>query len=268
MGMRDFVHRRNHKERSQPENRKRYGLLEKHKDYVERARDHHVKRDKLKRLRQKAAERNTDEFYTGMLGTKTQKGVHLASRGNTALDNETVSLLKTQDAGYLRKQLVSERKRYELLVEEIAPRIAGMRMEWLKQKPLYFAALKRADLLGNMENAAQRRVEGLGKKTLWVDTVDEMQRHAKVAKKSASSKAREAAVPTTAEEKTGERQLGLKLRELATRQRRLDALNEASSKLDTVRALMNTRSSHAVRTKQINTLKDAVAKDGTKRTVR
>lgn len=71
MALRNAVQRRNHKERSQPLARARFGVLEKHKDYVQRARDHHEKRDKLRRMQQKAADRNKDEFYHGMLSSKT-----------------------------------------------------------------------------------------------------------------------------------------------------------------------------------------------------
>lgn len=72
MGLRNVVQRRNHKERAQLSGRKHLGLLEKHKDYIQRAADHHSKRDRIKRLREKAAERNKDEFYFGMVQGQTK----------------------------------------------------------------------------------------------------------------------------------------------------------------------------------------------------
>lgn len=59
-------------------NRKKLGLLEKHKDYVERARDYHRKEDALNVLRNKARDRNPDEFYFKMVNTETRNGVHVA----------------------------------------------------------------------------------------------------------------------------------------------------------------------------------------------
>lgn len=175
MALRNYIHRRNHKERSQPQHRKHLGLLEKHKDYIQRAKAHHINRDKLQRLRQKAANKNQDEFYTGMIGKKTQKGVHVESRGNQALENDVVALLKTQDAGYLRKQIVSERKRHDALIEEIAPRVPGMRIALLDKKPDLKETLERASLLGatSIQTKKQARVQGAGKKTKWVDNANE-----------------------------------------------------------------------------------------------
>lgn len=70
--LRNSIHRRNHKERSQLVHRSKLGILEKHADYVKRARDYHSKQDRLTRLKQKAADRNKDEFYFSMTKEKTQ----------------------------------------------------------------------------------------------------------------------------------------------------------------------------------------------------
>lgn len=70
--LRNSLHRPSHKERSQLSHRAKLGILEKHSDYVLRARDYHSKRDRIKRLKQKVADRNKDEFYFGMVRQKTQ----------------------------------------------------------------------------------------------------------------------------------------------------------------------------------------------------
>jgi U3 small nucleolar RNA-associated protein 11 len=100
--LRNSIHRRNHKERSQLAHRTRFGILEKHKDYVQRARDYHSKQDRLTRLKQKAAERNKDEFYFSMRREKTREGVHSKDRGNPVLPVDIVKVLKTQDENYVR----------------------------------------------------------------------------------------------------------------------------------------------------------------------
>ncbi|KAL4069793.1 small-subunit processome [Scleroderma yunnanense] len=97
-----LIHRPTHKERSQLSHRARLGALEKHKDYVLRARDYHEKKDRLNRLRQKAVDRNKDEFYFAMNKEKTVGGVHVQDRGNVAMPMDMVKLLKTQDEGYIR----------------------------------------------------------------------------------------------------------------------------------------------------------------------
>ena len=75
MTLRNNLHRRNHKERGQLKHREKLGFLEKHKDYVLRARDYHSKQDRLTRLRQKAAKRNKDEFYFSMNREKTRVSI-------------------------------------------------------------------------------------------------------------------------------------------------------------------------------------------------
>ncbi len=57
---------RKYRERSQPQRRAKLGLLEKKKDYKERAKNYHQKEDTLNKLREKAAMRNPDEFYMKM----------------------------------------------------------------------------------------------------------------------------------------------------------------------------------------------------------
>ena len=102
--------RRNHRERAQPLHRQRLGLLEKHKDYVHRARDYKSKQDRIRKLREKAAFKNKDEFYYGMVKGKTKDGVAQGDRGNEALSTDVVKLLKTQDLGYVRLQIAKDEK--------------------------------------------------------------------------------------------------------------------------------------------------------------
>ena len=84
--LRNSLHRRNHKERSQLSHRQRFGILEKHKDYVLRARDYHSKQDRIKRLRQKATDRNKDEFYFGMNRERTEVCGVYAFLGGSSVD--------------------------------------------------------------------------------------------------------------------------------------------------------------------------------------
>ncbi|KAF3934206.1 hypothetical protein ABW20_dc0107648 [Dactylellina cionopaga] len=120
--MRNAVQRRNHRERSQLSSRLRYGHLEKHRDYALRAADYNSKKKRLKILKTKAAERNPDEFYFGMVNAKTRDGgVFVKERGgNTgAMGMEVVRGLKMQDKGYLRVMGDVERRKREKLEEEL-----------------------------------------------------------------------------------------------------------------------------------------------------
>ncbi|KAJ5131255.1 uncharacterized protein N7515_007294 [Penicillium bovifimosum] len=118
--MRNAVQRRNHKERGQVSGREKWGLLEKHKDYSLRAKDYNAKKAKLKRLEEKARDRNPDEFAFGMMNEKNKiqgrhgrgKGTARDSAAAQGLSHDAIKLLKTQDKGYLRT--VGERVRREI----------------------------------------------------------------------------------------------------------------------------------------------------------
>eukprot|EP00045_Choanoeca_perplexa_P003720 m.33086 g.33086 ORF g.33086 m.33086 type:complete len:116 (-) comp12192_c0_seq16:623-970(-) len=64
--------RKSHKERSQPQNRARFGLLEKGKDWKLRRDDFKDKQKHIKGLATRARDRNQDEFYHGMINAKTK----------------------------------------------------------------------------------------------------------------------------------------------------------------------------------------------------
>ncbi|KAJ4330778.1 hypothetical protein N0V87_009713 [Didymella glomerata] len=118
--MRNAVQRRNHKERAQPEERKKWGLLEKRKDYKLRAADHRQKKQKLKLLSEKARDRNPDEFSFKMMSSSVDsKGRKVADRGNEALSMDVVKLLKTQDAAYIRTMLQQVRRERQKLEERL-----------------------------------------------------------------------------------------------------------------------------------------------------
>ncbi|KAF9076050.1 small-subunit processome [Rhodocollybia butyracea] len=117
--LRNSIHRRNHKERSQLAHRAKLGFLEKHKDYVKRAKDYHSKQDRLTRLKQKAAERNKDEFYFSMTKEKTKGGLHIKDRGNVALPTDVVKVLKTQDENYIRTMRTAGLKKIDKIKNQL-----------------------------------------------------------------------------------------------------------------------------------------------------
>mmetsp|Transcript_27349 Transcript_27349/g.63081 ORF Transcript_27349/g.63081 Transcript_27349/m.63081 type:complete len:266 (+) Transcript_27349:85-882(+) len=111
-GLRHVVHRRVHKERPQPAERKRLGYLEKHKDYVKRAKDYHEKQDKLKELHKKAFFRNQDEFAFSMVSTKQGKDGTVMTKGGK-LSNEELMLLNSQDSKYIHMREQVDKKAIE-----------------------------------------------------------------------------------------------------------------------------------------------------------
>lgn len=65
-----------HRERSQPDHRKKFGYLEKKADYKKRALDHQIKAKRIKKLKNKALDRNPNEFNFHMINSRLVDGVH------------------------------------------------------------------------------------------------------------------------------------------------------------------------------------------------
>ncbi|XP_010270321.1 PREDICTED: probable U3 small nucleolar RNA-associated protein 11 [Nelumbo nucifera] len=117
--LRNAINRRAHKERAQPHSRKKFGLLEKHKDYVIRARAFHKKEETLRKLKEKATSRNPDEFYFKMIKTRTINGVHKPGIEPNKYSQEELMLMKTQDMGYVLQKVQSEKRKVEKLSAEL-----------------------------------------------------------------------------------------------------------------------------------------------------
>lgn len=98
--------------------------------------------------------------------------------------------MKTQDAAYVRRQITAEKKRIGSLLADLAPNVPQMRVEWLEEKPSRLETLKACDLLANppsrskgkgkgrvvdlSEDRGDGKVGTQGKRTVWVDGVDEV----------------------------------------------------------------------------------------------
>ncbi|GBF94859.1 hypothetical protein Rsub_08031 [Raphidocelis subcapitata] len=114
------IKRKTHKERAQPAARSKYGLLEKKKDYRQRARDFHRKEKAIKALQRKAEERNPDEFYFSMERASTRGGVHVVPTAEAnKYSQQELALMRTQDVGYLRSKATSEAKKIERMKETL-----------------------------------------------------------------------------------------------------------------------------------------------------
>jgi U3 small nucleolar RNA-associated protein 11 len=114
MSMKHILKTRTYKERSQPAARAGLGLLEKHKDYVLRAKDYHKKEDALRTLREKAAFKNPDEYYKGMVKSQVRDGVH-RKKAEAGPTNDQMAVFKKEDASYLNYKRAIEGKKIERL---------------------------------------------------------------------------------------------------------------------------------------------------------
>lgn len=100
-------HSREHRERAQPANRARLGLLEKKKDYILRARDFQSKKKRLHAMKVKAAYKNPDEFYFGMVKSRVDKASgKVRSEGeHEKMSGEVIRLMKSQDLKHIQEMI-------------------------------------------------------------------------------------------------------------------------------------------------------------------
>mmetsp|Transcript_1819 Transcript_1819/g.5193 ORF Transcript_1819/g.5193 Transcript_1819/m.5193 type:complete len:264 (+) Transcript_1819:101-892(+) len=113
-GLRHVLKTRTYRERSQPAARSHLGLLEKKKDYKQRAKDFHKKEDAINKLREKASLKNPDEFYFKMNNTRTEGGVHRKQAAKQPTGDD-MRQFKREDAGYLMMKQTAEAKKIERL---------------------------------------------------------------------------------------------------------------------------------------------------------
>jgi U3 small nucleolar RNA-associated protein 11 len=103
--------RKTYRERGQSEDRAHLGLLEKKKDYQQRARDFHRKQDAIHALEVKAAFRNPDEFFHKMIKTKKKDGKHVSLDADMEPTLAEKLNLQTSDIAYLSmKKQMEDRK--------------------------------------------------------------------------------------------------------------------------------------------------------------
>ncbi|EJD03662.1 u3 small nucleolar RNA-associated protein 11 [Fomitiporia mediterranea MF3/22] len=266
--LRNSLHRRNHKERSQVSSRARFGLLEKHKDYVLRARDYHSKQDRIKRLQQKAAERNKDEFYFGMNRQRTQGGVHVQDRGNTALPTDFIKILKTQDENYIRTMRAAGLKKIEKLKAQlteladlIAPYLTSEKgaeeeSDGLDEEEL--DVLRQAGII-KAPKSRRQTAKRSSKHIIFVENVDEAQRY--VNRQTSSSKARTDTLPKDTDEENDTVDLGWRDPVKSKRNRKGDSKMDIDEEEDTALVSERREAAKKHRTRLLKELSARLTRD-------
>ncbi|KAI9660734.1 MAG: hypothetical protein M1831_003426 [Alyxoria varia] len=129
--IRNSIPSRSYRERPQPPSRAhKYPLLEKHKDYSKRARDHNAKQRQLKSLREKAASRNEDEFSFGMMSSRSEGGKMVKERKR----QNKGGFLGGDGDGMKKGMGVSEEEVAKGLRNQTARRLKGQDLAWVRNE--------------------------------------------------------------------------------------------------------------------------------------
>ncbi|TYI14925.1 hypothetical protein ES332_A08G154200v1 [Gossypium tomentosum] len=104
--LRNAISRRAHKERAQLSSRRKFGLLEKQKDYVVRAKAFHKKEETLRACKCRKLIWSSFLIFRILYLYRSQANKYT---------QEELMLMKTQDIGYILQKLQSERKKIEKL---------------------------------------------------------------------------------------------------------------------------------------------------------
>ncbi|EFW98711.1 u3 small nucleolar RNA-associated protein [Grosmannia clavigera kw1407] len=256
--MRNAVQRRSHRERAQPLERKRLGLLEKHKDYALRAKDWSKKKAELQRLREKAAERNEDEFSFKMLSrqgpssalmrgsdekrARNWDGTTLGKREGKTLSMDTVRLLKTQDAGYIRTVRNVVAKEVQAL-EERAETARSFVGRGLNENEEEDGDDEDAEVLTKAMLKAKRKAKMTGTKIVFAETAADRDTAMVEDEGDKEDEAEDEDQTKGEDSKESDAQRKAEMaarlqRRLATARMRLRALTEAEQELDMQRARM------------------------------
>ena len=239
------------RERNQPQERKKLGLLEKKKDYQKRSQDYNKKKATLKSLRAKAAEFNEDEFAYGMLSRQMStkwshgskwSGLVNGDRGNKALSVDAARLLKTQDVGYLRTMRSVAHKEVKQREERLALAVALAKQSSSRggddELEFDFDDDDDMDDEDDEPNAAKRPT-----RIVFMDDVDERDQAVQAQRDAGKDEAedddeKKGADGDDGDELTEKEKIAMLQRKLQNSKKRLKALVDAEEELQAQRARM------------------------------